>query len=57
MWKFLPYDGKIPPWGGIPPRLGTAALVIVSCEKCLNISEVNEVKNSSGLCYIIKLTS
>ena len=26
MWKFLLYEDKIPPWGGIPPRLGTTAL-------------------------------
>ena len=25
-WKFLPYKGKIPRWGGIPPQLGTTSL-------------------------------
>ena len=24
-WKFLPWTHKIPPWGGIPTRLGTTA--------------------------------
>jgi len=26
-WKFLPWTHEIPPWGGIPPRLGTTALI------------------------------
>ena len=25
-WKFLPWTHEIPPWGGIPPRLGTIGL-------------------------------
>ena len=37
MWKFLPYEGKIPPWGGIPLRLGTTVLEQAPQEaKCRN---------------------
>ena len=28
MWKFLPYEGKIPPWGGYHPRLETTDITI-----------------------------
>jgi len=28
-WKFLPWTHEIPPWGGIPPRLGTTELTLV----------------------------
>jgi len=29
-WKFHPWTHEIPPWGGIPPRLGTTELTL--CE-------------------------
>jgi len=29
-WKFLPWTHEIPPWGGIPPRLGTTAVMGLS---------------------------
>jgi len=36
-WKFLPWSHEIPPWGGIPPRLGTTGARQFETVFCIDI--------------------